>query len=1033
MEFTDGSEKNVSQKPAVEVLKQLGYQLIDHIQVELLRDNQYNVLLKPILRNKLCEMNRYTYRGKKYAFSERNIDQALRDLDEALTDGLVKTNEKIYETLLYGRSYTEDLEDGSKRSFTLQFIDWEHLKNNDFYIIEEFAVECNDGRNTARPDIVLFINGIPFGVIECKKSSISVDQGIEQMLRNQSKEYIPHLFKYIQMVVATNKNEVKYATCSTPKKFWSVWKEQDEDWLEAELKKKIIDRMPTVQDKNIISLFHPSRVLEFMKYFILFDKDVKKICRYQQYFAIKEIIKTIEERDAQGNRQSGVIWHTQGSGKSLTMVMLTRYLLSKFRSLNPRIIVVTDRIELDRQINRTFNHSKVKAIKASTGNHLIKLIKDEEADVITTLVHKFDTAANKETKLESKDIFVLVDESHRSQYKELSHKMRNVFPNACYLGFTGTPLMKKQRSTVERFGGKLIHAYTIADGVEDKAIVPLLYEGKMVEQSVNKRAIDTQLEMITRNLSDAHKEEVMKKWTNFQRVASSDQRIRLIAFDINEHFCNNYKSEDSPFTAMLATNSKVEAIKYLRAFEELGDLRVGVVISSPDMREGHEAVDQLPDDKVVTFWNEMMAKYDNATDYEETLKDEFIHGEIDVLIVVDKLLTGFDAPRAAILYIDKEMKEHTLLQAIARVNRLYEGKDYGYIVDYRGLLSKLDEAMNLYSGAGLENFESGDLKGAVYDVTEIIGSLRQYYTELLDFFTSIQNKHDMEAFEVYLADEARRQDFYDILSHFSRNMAVALESEKVYDTLGKQEIEKYKTALKFYQILRETVKKRYSDEIDHKAYEVRMQKLMDNYIAAEGMMHITNPVDILDEEAFDKELERMSSNRSKADTIRTRMGRSISEKWQENPAYYKKFSERIAKIIEDYKEKRISDAEYLNKMQELKKEYREQKDEAYYPQCIKEDMNAKAFYGVVNEVIKESETSYGTDDDDIGELALGINEIIEAYSKVDWHNNIDVHNKIAQEIDDMFYDYSRRTGVEFSYDEIDKIIDKVKIVALKRY
>ncbi|WP_294170231.1 type I restriction endonuclease subunit R [uncultured Clostridium sp.] len=1025
-------EVNISQKTAIEVLEKLGYINIDSKYAESLRGNLYNVLLKPILKAKLNALNSFDYKGREYKFSEKNINAAINDLDELLTDGLVKTNEKIFNTFLLGRSYPETLEDGTKRSFTINFIDWNNIENNDFYVIEEFTVESEDGKNNARPDLVLFINGIPFGVIECKSSSISIEQGISQMIRNQRKEYIPQLFKFVQIVMATNKNETKYATCSTPKKFWSVWKEQDNLWIEGELSKAVIGRISTNQDKNIVSLFHPQRVIELIKYFVLFDKDVKKICRYQQYFAIKEIIKTIEEEDQFGNRQSGVIWHTQGSGKSLTMVMVAKYVLSELRKLNPKVIVVTDRIDLDKQINRTFNHTRLKAIKAATGNHLIKLIQDDEADIITTVVHKFDTASNKGAKLESRDIFVLVDESHRSQYKELHIKMKKVFPNACYLGFTGTPLMKNQKSTVKKFGNKLIHKYTISDGVEDKAIVPLLYEGKMVEQTVNRKAIDLQLDIITRNLNDIQKDAVMKKWSQFEKVASSDQRISLIAFDINEHFMNNYKSQDSPFTAMLATNSRVEAIKYLRAFEELNDLNVGVVMSTPDKREGHDSVEGPVDDVIINFWNEMMNKYGDPVSYEETLKEEFIHGDIDILIVVDKLLTGFDAPRAAILYIDKEMKEHTLLQAIARVNRLYEGKDYGYIIDYRGLIKKLDDAMDMYSGSGLENFEGKDLKGAIHDVIVIIGSLRQYYSELVSFFISIKNKEDIEEFEVFLADDKLREEFYDILSNYGRNLSIALESEKIYNSLGKDEIDNHKKIFKFYQKLRESVKRRYSDTIDNKEYEARMQKLMDNYIAAEGMMRITNPVDILDEKAFEEEVKRIDNKRSKADTIRTRLGKSISEKWDENPAYYKKFSERIEKVLEDYKNKRISEADYLSNMEDIMNKYREKKDESNYPETIKYNENAQAFYGVVNEVIKESGVEYGSVDD-LATLSVEIDDVIKEKSKVDWHDNIDVHNKIAQEIDDILYEYTNKTGVEISFDYIDKIIEKVKNVALKRY
>lgn len=265
------------------------------------------------------------------------------------------------------------------------------------------------------------------------------------MIRNQGKDYAPHLFKFVQLVMSTNKNETKYATCNTPKKFWSVWKEENEEWLNHWLDQTVKDRLATTQDKNIISLFHPNRLLEITKFFTLFDKDVKKVARYQQYFAIKEIIKTIEKRDENGNRQSGVIWHTQGSGKSLTMVMLARYILSELYQYNPKVVVVTDRIELDKQIHKTFSHSRLKASRAMSGNHLVDLIQDNNADIITSLVHKFDTASSKQKPVESKDIFILVDESHRTQYGELHMKMRKVFPNACYLGFTGTPLMKKEK------------------------------------------------------------------------------------------------------------------------------------------------------------------------------------------------------------------------------------------------------------------------------------------------------------------------------------------------------------------------------------------------------------------------------------------------------------------------------------------------------------------------------------------------------------------------------------------------------------
>ncbi|MCU5052768.1 type I restriction endonuclease subunit R [Bacillus cereus] len=1027
-------ERYISQIPAIEVLQKLGYQYLSSEEAERVRGNLYNVLLRDVLEEKLRLFNFYEYKGKVYKFSDSNIQQAIRDLDEPLTNGVIKTNESIYETLMKGRTYSEFLPDGSKKSFTIQFIDWNNIKNNVFHVVEEFDVERMDGRGTVRPDIVLFINGIPFVVIECKKASISMEQGISQMIRNQGKDYAPQLFKFIQIVMSTNKNETKYATCNTPKKFWSVWKEEKKEWLESWLDKAIEGRLPTMQDKNIVSLFHPERLLEFMKFFILFDKDVKKVARYQQYFAIKEIIKTIQEKDENRNRQSGVIWHTQGSGKSLTMVMLTKYILSEFFEYNPKVVVVTDRIELDKQIHKTFRHTRLKAMRATTGSHLVELINDSNTDIVTSLVHKFDTASTKQTSVESRDIFILVDESHRTQYGELHIKMKKVFPNACYLGFTGTPLMKKEKSTMIKFG-KLIHTYTIADGVRDKAIVPLLYEGKMVDQSVNQRAIDNRLKMITRNLNEKQKEEVKKKWSQFERIASSNQRISMIAFDINEHFFKNYKTQGSNFKAMLATNSKIEAIRYLESFDELNDLNCAVIISPPDQREGHEVVDGESKDKIQCFWKRMMERYGTPEEYEDAIKDEFINGdEIDLLIVVDKLLTGFDAPRATVFYVDKPMKEHTLLQAIARVNRLYEGKDYGFIVDYRGLLDKLDQAMQMYSGAGLENFDPKDLEGAIYDVISVIGSLRQYHSDLLQIFTFIKNKQDVEEYEVWLEDEERREGFYGVLSNFGKNLGITLESEKVYNALPPEELQKYKKDLKFFQELRKSVKLRYSDTIDHKEYEAKMQKLMDNYISAEEIIRITNPVDILNEKAFEEELERLDSKRAKADAIRTRLTKSVSAKWDENPAFYKKFSERIQEAIQEYKDKRISEAEYLNKMKNIMKDYRKGESTDDYPEVIKENRNAQAFYGVTKDIISEvTETSSSYGVDPLGDLAIKMDQVIKEHQKVDWHNNIEIHNRIAQDLDDLLFDFADGHNLEMDYDTIDKIIEQIKTVALRRY
>ena len=781
-------EVNASQKPAIALLQSMGYTYISPEDCEKQRGSRYHVLLKDILRGQLRRLNRYSYAGAENEFSAANIERAMEELDEPLTDGLVRTSEKIYDALLLGKSYPETVGGGKSLSFNLKYIDWEHPENNLFHVTEEFAVESQDKLHNARPDIVLFINGIPFAVIECKAPHISVEQAVEQMIRNQQADYIPQLFKYAQIVMATNKNVVKYATAGTPKKFWSVWKEQDTEFLDSRLAQLVADRAPTEQDRNIISLFSRERLMELTRYFVLFDANVKKICRYQQYFAIREIIKTIAQKDSKGNRQSGVIWHTQGSGKSLTMVMLAKYILMELAVCNPRVVIVTDRKELDGQIAATFAHTRLNPARATSGRHLVELVTNGKADVITTIINKFNTAERLEAKNNSRDVFVLIDESHRSNYGSMAAKMRTVFPNACYIGFTGTPLMKREKNTLTKFG-KLIHKYTIQDGVEDGAIVPLIYEGRFVEQKVDEENIDMWFQQTTKRLTDPQKEDLRRKWSSIRRLTSTDARIKRIALDINNHFLLGFK--DTGFKAMLATNYKRDAIRYLKCFEQFGDLNCAVVISPPDMRESVDDVDEGTDNMVIEYWEKMMKQYGDADTYEEAMKNKFCDGEIDILIVCSKLLTGFDAPVCQVLYIDKELKEHGLLQAIARTNRLHDGKEYGLIVDYRGLIQKLDAAMDMYSGAGLENFEGRDLRGVVIDVLEALGQLRTAYTNLIDLFADVKDLSDTEAVEVSLADEKKREQFYNLLCAFGRALDLVLNSEQAYAALPGEEREKY--------------------------------------------------------------------------------------------------------------------------------------------------------------------------------------------------------------------------------------------------
>ena len=1022
-------EVNASQKPAIALLQSMGYTYISPEDCEKQRGSRYHVLLKDILRGQLRRLNRYSYAGAENEFSAANIERAMEELDEPLTDGLVRTSEKIYDALLLGKSYPETVGGGKSLSFNLKYIDWEHPENNLFHVTEEFAVESQDKLHNARPDIVLFINGIPFAVIECKAPHISVDQAVEQMIRNQRADYIPQLFKYAQIVMATNKNVVKYATAGTPKKFWSVWKEQDTAFLDSRLAQLVADRAPTEQDRNMISLFSRERLMELTRYFVLFDANVKKICRYQQYFAIREIIKTIAQQDSKGNRQSGVIWHTQGSGKSLTMVMLAKYILMELAVCNPRVVIVTDRKELDGQIAATFAHTRLNPARATSGRHLVELVTNGKADVITTIINKFNTAERLEAKNNSRDVFVLIDESHRSNYGSMAAKMRTVFPNACYIGFTGTPLMKREKNTLTKFG-KLIHKYTIQDGVGDGAIVPLIYEGRFVEQKVDEENIDMGFQQTTKRLTDPQKEDLRRKWSSIRRLTSTDARIKRIALDINNHFLLGF--EDTGFKAMLATNYKRDAIRYLKCFEQFGDLNCAVVISPPDMRESVDDIDEGTDNMVIEYWEKMMKQYGDADTYEEAMKNKFCDGEIDILIVCSKLLTGFDAPVCQVLYIDKGLKEHGLLQAIARTNRLHDGKEYGLIVDYRGLIQKLDAAMDMYSGAGLENFEGRDLRGVVIDVLEALGQLRTAYTNLIDLFADVKDLSDTEAVEVALADEKKREQFYNLLCAFGRALNLVLNSEQAYAALPGEERKKYQDRFVFFSKVRRSVKIRYCDAIDNSEYEPLMQNLLDTHLSVAGLKQITNPVDILNKDDFERELEELGSLRAKADAITSRLSKSISAKYEENPAYYDSFSKRIKDALDQYKEKVISEAEYLAKMRSIMEDYHSGKSSVSYPERIKHNVHAQAFYGVITALFDDAQVE-GMTPDFAAEIAEEITAIIAKHSRVDWTNNQTIHNRISQDIDDLFYAYEKNRGLVLSFDLIDKVIENVKTVALRRF
>jgi type I restriction enzyme, R subunit len=922
------------------------------------------------------------------------------------------------------------------------------------------VVEKRGSHETRRPDLVLFVNGIPLVVVECKRPDLeqggekAVAEAISQMLRNQSEDEIPHLFATSQLLLALSRNDALYATTATPKKFWSIWREEGDreaavhalinhpldDGTQEQLYgwrpygaqiryhfSTLGERLPTVQDRLLYALLRPARLLEMVYGFIVFDGGDKKIARHQQYFAIKATIDRVAHRNTQGTRTGGVIWHTTGSGKSLTMVMLAKALALHPNIPNPRIVLVTDRVDLDTQIYKTFAACGKAVAQARNGSHLVRLVTghlrkgERRADVVTTVINKFDEAARQKVMDDGINTFVLVDESHRSQYGSMHTKMARVFPHACYIGFTGTPLTKAEKSTAAKFGS-FIHTYPMRRAVEDKAVVPLLYEGRIVEQSVDKEQLERWFERTTRHLTPQQKADLKRKMSRSEAVNATEQRIKEIAYNVALHYEQTWRGRG--FKAQLATPSREIAAKYLRYLRDDG-IDVALVISPPDTREGHDEVDGVPP-AVQAFWKSMMDRYGSEEAYNREIIASFGREDgIEILVVVDKLLTGFDEPRNVALYVDKSLREHTLLQAIARVNRLAEQKDFGYIIDYRGVLGELNEALNLYDA--LADFDPDDVRDTLADVSEQIARLPQLHSDLWAIFAGVANQRDTEAMERHLEPEDRRQRFYECLTDYARTLQIALASVSFYAETPEVRIKRYKDDLKFFHDLRQSIKLRYAESVDYRDYEARVRKLMDEHIRATGVETITQLVNIFDSERFDAEVERLGTPTAKADTILHRMKRTISERMDEDPAFYRKFAELVEETIQGYKQGRLDELEYFRVSDDLMQQMRSGRDNSQ-PAQLARYLDAPAYYGVLRQRL----AVYNIDDSRLADAAIEHEAIIERHKITDWSNNRDVQNIIKRELDDYFYEMERALNLELPLAELDMLIEEMMEVAKAR-
>lgn len=1002
--------------PALALLINVGWQFLSPEQnIQARNQNANEVVLREVLRKEL-QKRRFTFNGKEHPLSDKAIDNLLSEVcSPALNEGLAVANERIYNHLLYGISVTEFV-DGKKANPTITLIDWHDLSNNSFLFTEEFGVLRTNGIDSRRPDIVCFVNGIPLAVIEAKRpdgnsqKGPTIDEGVSQNIRNQRNDEIPQLFAYSQLLLSINGLEGRYGTQGTAKKFWAAWVEEDisdaefyalkNKKLNAEQLDSIFNYRPTSQrlwyeqliaggdlhvtgqDKMIMSLLSPARLLEITRYFVLFDKKAGKIvARYQQVFGIKRLIERINKKRPDGGREGGVIWHTTGSGKSFTMVFLSKALILHDSLKQCRLLIVTDRVDLESQLSKTFSSGgelsskkDKEAAMATSGKRLAEQIGKGNERIIFSLVQKFNSAAKlPECYNPSQDFIVLIDEGHRSQGGENHIRMKLALPNAAFVAFTGTPLLKDDKTT-SKFGS-IVHAYTMQRAVEDQTVTPLLYEERIPDLDVNARAIDTWFDRITAKLTDDQKVDLKKKFARKGEIYRAEDRIRLIALDIASHFTNNIVEG---LKGQVACDSKQSAILYktfideaIALFEPDKQFETAVVMSPPDTREGNTDVDEASIPLVAKWWKENVGTQDEQT-YTKEIVRRFEQDEmLKLIIVVDKLLTGFDEPQNTVLYIDKPLKEHNLIQAIARVNRLHEKKKFGLLIDYRGILAELDTTIAKYQDLASRTqggFDINDIAGLYNQMSTEYKKLPMLYKELWAIFKDVKNKQDNEQLRQVLVPKMQevngemvdvnlkvREDFYEALTQFSTCLTVALQSVTFFEDKSFTDADRshYKETLKQFSSLRQIAKNDAGETVRYDEYADQVKKLLDKHVVGVGVKEPAGVYEVGKMGVKPKPEDwNEEKTRNETDIIKTRITKMIEQELRDDPYAQEAFSKLLRKAIEEAE----SLFDHPLKQYLLFKEFEEkvanrQLDEL--PDSFKGNRHAQAYFGVAKKTMPD--------------------------------------------------------------------------------
>lgn len=929
--------------------------------------------------------------GYSSALINKSIDRLKKCADRSQVS-LYDLNKETYSLLRYSAKERERLGQHKK---DIEFIDWDNPENNHFAIAEEVTVK---GNRTKRPDIVLYVNGIAIGVLELKRSTISVSEGIRQNIGNQNDAFIKTFFATVQLVMAGNDTEgLRFATTETTEEYYLSWKEKG---LEE------ANRL----DRDILQLCEKKRILEIIHDFIIFDSGIKKICRHNQYFGVKLA------QDYVKRHEGGIIWHTQGSGKSLTMVWLAKWVREHIT--DPRVLVLTDRDELDEQIEGVFWGVNETIYRTKSCRDLVEQLNKKDKWLLCSLIHKFGRAGargdpdvdtylseirrNLPRNFEAKgDTFVFIDECHRSHGGKLHEAMKELLPKATFIGFTGTPLLKiDKRNSVGMFGA-YIHTYKYNEAVADKIVLDLRYEARRVDQNiVSQDKIDAWFEERTQGLTDVAKAALKRRWGTMQSLLSSRSRLEKVVFDILDDFYRKGRLASGRGNAMLVASSIYEACQYYEIFQAQGFSKCAVVTS-------YEPGSLNTADREYAIYQKMLEDYkrnygavtrkpgESETEaMERDAKDRFIKqpGQMQLLIVVDKLLTGFDAPPATYLYIDKNMQDHGLFQAICRVNRIdTEDKEYGYIIDYRDLFKKLEKTVTDYTTGAFEGFDKDDVIGLLKDrleegkkdleeAIEVVRALCEPVAPPKDsaayikyFCGDVENPYSLKE------NEVKRVKLYKAVSHLLR-MYADIANDMAKAGFTKDQAKAIECEVRHYEQVRMEIKLASGDYIDLKKYEPAMRILIDRYVSAEESEKLTafddmTLVDLIvkkGEEAINDLPDAVKQSQdATAETIENNVRRLIIDEMPTNPKYYQRMSELLGELVKQRKRSDIEYKAYLAKIIELTKQVKNPEKSTYYPS----DVNTKAKQALYDNLDKDEAR------------ALAVHEAVMESRQADWRGN----------------------------------------------